>query len=322
MATGFESHLNVLHLGKQTDFNTPATPNIYLVGVTNHTARPEVTYHMPEGEKGLSAPSDLIQVTKRAVTLSIDVEPVYEQLHYLLEMIFGEVTPSGTGPFTRTYTAPVYSTVSPAFYTIGRGQSQLYYTYDSCAISSATFKYDSDSGFAATLDILAKNENVGTYTIITRPYGLTPIPVKSATLYVDNPASAFGTTQLAGVLRSAEITVNPGLHYKYLPGDINAQGYGQGKWQVSIKVTFEMKSTIKALYDEVLTTPPDVPFKNVRVAFDKDANNMLHFDLASVMKVDGDVWTDADGNVTLDMVFDGAFDDAAWFTVELTNNVA
>lgn len=324
MAVGFETHLNVVHMGAQTAWANTATLDTFLVGVTNHRARHDVNIYRPE-EVGLTAPSDLVQITRREVTLTLDVTPTYEQLHRILEMIFGRVTANdlsgvGSGPWERVYSAPINTSVDPVFYTIGRGQNNLFYVYDSCAVQQARFAYSMDNGFTATLDILARDETTGTYSSITRPEGYTPFPVLNANIYIDPATNAWGTTLIPGTLREATVSVNTNLHYKYFPGDIRAQGYGMGKWEVSITGTFEMNSTIKSLYDEFLTLPPDIPNKRVRLEFNKDSSHILEIDLYGTLAVDGDVWDDADGNVVINFRFDAAYDSPDWFKVRLVND--
>lgn len=323
MATGLESFLNVVHAGEQSAWGSAVTPDTYIVGVTEHRARVETTIHRPDNEHGLAGPSDLAQVTRRSVQLNITDEPVYEQLQIWLDMLFGKASPSGSGPYTRTYVGPLYEAITPQFYTFGRGQNGFYFTYPDTAAKTLEFRYSVDDGFILTATLLSSDQEPATWTAINRPAGLTPIPVLNAKVFIDLPSASPGTTEIPGVLRSATIHIDNGLHYKYFPGSERAQGYGTGKWDVYIQATLEMTSTVQNLYNEVLTAIPDLPERWVRLQFQKDSDHDLMFTLFGTLESSGDDWGDADGNVVWDVTFRASFAASGnWFETVLVNTVS
>ena len=322
MGTGKETHLNVLYLGEQTAFGSPVTPNVYIVGVTDHKARHETNVHRPE-EYGLTGPTDLVQMIRDSVQITATIEPVYDQLQYFYDMLFGKASPSGTGPYERTWVAPVTSTVDPMFTTVGRGQSGFFYTYPDVAVKTMDMKFSLDNGISMDLTMLATSESPGTFTAIARPTGQVPLPVLNTQIYLDLPTSSPGTTLLPATIREFTVHTDNGLHYKHFPGSVAAQGWGTGRWEVYIDATLEMTPNVVNLYNDVITSPPDIPERWVKIAIPHGSDYEYAITLFATVEQNGDSWDDADGNVVWNVRFNGAFAPSGnWYEVYLKNNAS
>ncbi len=250
----------------------------------------------------------------------------YEQVAHIFEAGIKTATPSGTGPYVRTYNYPYGGTTVNTIktYTIETGSSVV-----------AEDQYEGEFGFVESFElsgsfgeswmvssnwICRQMQQTAKTTSLSAP-SVNEALFPHTKLYIDASGGTIGTTQMTGVLMSAKINVTTGL--KVVPVGDGQLYYVDYKWtqpEITYSVTLELEDS------SVVADQRDNYRANSTLLFRlaiTDSTRILNLDWAGKYDTVGD-YTNSDGNttVTLDGHAVASSTDSLSFTAALTNGVA
>lgn len=250
----------------------------------------------------------------------------YEQVAHIFEAGIKTATPSGTGPYVRSYDYPYTGTSVNTIKT---------YTLETGSSTVAEDQYEAGFGFVESFELsgsfgeawmmssnwifrqMVQNSRTASLAIPTVNEALFP----HTKLYIDASGGTIGTTQMTGVLMSASVNVTTGLQIVPV-GDGNLY-YANYKWtqpEITFSLTLELEDSSVVADQRDSYRADDVLLFRLNIT---DGTRILNLDWAGKYDSVGD-YTDNDGNTTV--TFDGhavaSSTDSLSFTASLTNGVA
>jgi|GEM_PF-1369572 len=200
-----------------------------------------------------------VQGIKR-VGYSYTERMTFEDMAWWLQMILrGGVTPTSDGAATTPaypwIFLPTTATDVLSTCTVEGGDPGNVHRSHMLAVKSATFAFDQSANpyWKMDLDLMARGDDpLGGFTVLTDRVR-EPIRSAGTKLYLDEGATALGTTQLLGELRSGSITINNNLEEKVFSEDVDEihPDFGRGEQIVTAELVMEQKSRVRL--DDYLT---------------------------------------------------------------------
>lgn len=250
----------------------------------------------------------------------------YEQVAHIFEAGVKTATPTGTGPYVRTYNYPFGGTTVNTIktYTIEAGSSivgedvyEMEYAFVESFELSGSFgeswnmssnwigRQMSEASFTSSLSLATVNECLFPHT----------------KLYIDASGGTIGTTQATGVLMSASVNVTTGIQIVPV-GDGNLY-FAAHKWtqpEITYSLTLELEDSSVVADQRDAYRADSVQLFRLNIT---DGTRILNLDWAGKHDSVGD-YTNSNGNTTV--TFDGhtvaSSTDSLSFTAALTNGVA
>lgn len=287
---------------------------------------------------GWYGPSPVALQVSQSGEASFDMVATYEELPRIFNGMFTASASStdgavgGTsGPYKYYYEAPVVSTQASYTYTIEYGTSGAAYRAPGSVIKHLNIKGEAGGLWNMTADTVFPQLVVATTGLTSSGQladrTVNPIRMADTSLRIDNSTGTSSggyvavTTQDATLI-SFELDIESNRHMKTFAGSVYPTSWGDGKYEGSLKLTAEYNTYGKAVVDAMLSTAGSTTStvkKLIRIANTQTtgvatstATRAVNLDFAGVL-VDGtELFGDRDGNMTIDLTFNG------WFSTQLS----
>jgi tail tube protein len=232
----------------------------------------------------------------------------YEDINYWLEAIFGVVSPSGSGPYVRTATAPGSAAIAPRIHTLYYGDAAGgIFKLAGCVPSK--FKFDSNANEEATFDVEGFYKSVvsGASFASLSDRATTPITGNDLLTYIDAFGGTIGTTALATVFHSLSIEIDSKRDTKKFLGSLGPGGYKQPAWEIKTKLHAEYNTDSDDwLLAQIAASA--VFQKLMRFKFTQSANLIQQFDIAGTTEKSTKVFDEEDGVAAIDLEFTDTYE--------------
>lgn len=312
--------LIICQFGEETTWGSCETATRRMMGVTGCSLKIDDTVHHTE-EMGMLNPSELIAEVEFKGSGNIAADLSYEDIIIPLDNIFDEETAVGTAdPYTWTYTAPLLAAVVPNLYTLEYGATNA--EYEACGVLFTGFTIAGEAGGVWTGDfpfICKDIDDDSMAALNVRTVEL--IRMADTVLSVDAWDGTMGNTNVDATLISFELTLDTGRHTKTFAGDVQPLDWGETQWSGQLRTVLEFNASGKAIVDELLT--PVLVQRQIEI----EATSGAH--IATIQfcgtLIDGaELFTDRDGNITVDLLWDGTYNPTftGWLTITVLNAIA
>jgi hypothetical protein len=329
MAGSGSSLLDLLQIqiGKQTNFTTPlAAPTAKLMGVTNLTLPPGVTAMLHHDRRGSIAPGYLANVAEvRPEGIALEQLGLYEDSCYLLDNFFGEATPSGAGPYTRDYAAPIGAVPAPRILTMVYGDATNCYAANGLLASKLSIKGENGKPMTITAECIARD--IGTDALAALSDRTVNVAMGDhMAVYIDAWGGTIGSTAIAATAYAYELTIDAKRKGDIYLGALSAASYheddGAEGWTGSLKLSLELNAASKAQLDALIASTA-VYQRLIRLA-STSGTNVLRFDFAGMSEKAPDLFSDRDGVATFDVELTGMYNPTLgnWCKVQSVNSVS
>ena len=312
--------LAILQFGKETTWGVAVAATAKLMGVTEAALQP-VDKVAAIADLGTLAPSRRsVQVGQHGEgTFSLALS--YEDALYPLHGLFGAVDPTGAGPYTWAYAAPVDAAPTMQPFTVEYGATGASYRLAGALIPKATLTIAVGDVWRLTkAALLGKAISPVTLAALAdRTVEL--VRAADTKLYLDEWAGNIGTTEVQAALIKAELALDTGRHLKYFNA-FHPLAYGEARWAKSpLKLTLEFGATAKALVDSLLT--PLLVQRQIRLKATSGTKS-LQVDYAGTLTSGYELFKDRDGNMIVELNFEGEYNSnlGNWLEVTVVNSVS
>lgn len=311
--------------GKESSWGTGVTPTARFMGLESFTINPGVESKGLPDQRGSLQPQHHSEVARIAPGFSFESQLNYEDVNYWLEGMVGEITPTGSDPYTRTGAAPAGTQVTPRSQTIVHGGPNGAYGLvgaipTELAISLATAMEGRISGSG-----IAKNRQDDALESLS-DRTVTPVMGDHVTIYMDAWGGTIGSTELAALVFAAELSLSANRELSHRLSALTAGSWAGPKWSGSMKLTCEFDATtVNTLMDEFMAASPTAPFqKQVRLECVLDANHQLTLDFAGFSEGSPEAFGETDGIVSVEFNLVGEYNAALgnFFEYENINQVS
>jgi hypothetical protein len=323
-----EVDLFQVQAGEQTDFDTVAAPTVKLMGVESFDIDPIVeATHVPE-MRGDLTPAYQSVVDRANCEWTINGTIQFEDICYFLDNAFGEASPAGTGPYTRTYNG-AGAKPAPKILTLVKGSTEG--VYGVVGALATTLELTFEKNMRATYSVSGFGKQFDEDALATlADRAVTICHGNQVALSMDPFGSAAGTTTYPGVKTSATLSVDLARAVKEGLGSLNPVGWKQNKGEPGsnqLSVTLEFDATTGRSKDflDALKDATHTPFQRVmRLLATYDANHALRVDFAGFTEEAPSVFTDEDGIATLEFNFSAQYEATlgGWLQIVATNQVS
>ena len=301
--------LQEFQIGKETTWGTPVAPTAKLMGVDIDGVTLQAINEVERLRdlRGSLAPAFLVVQKRIGATGRLPFSAVtYEDFPYILDSLFGVATPGGAGPFTRDYSAPLATQITPRYNTFVYGDGTDVYGMEGGLVSRVVVSGEEGGPWKAECDLIG--EKVATDELESLSDRTVAVVMGDHTkLYIDAVGGTIGATEIASTAFSFSLTVTPSRQLKRHLGNLYpAVGYDL-PWDAELSLSLEFTATTKAYLDSVIASSLQ---HQVRIAATTGAGaaaKELRFDLAGVIREPPVIFTDREGLCTLDLVYDAIY---------------
>jgi len=291
---------------------------------------------------GWYGPSPIALQVSQSGEYSLDMVATYEEMPRLLNGLFSAVgTATGvstgvssggtSGPYSFYWEAPVSAPSTSHTYTFeyGAAGSTHVYRAPGSVIKHMNIKGEAGGLWNMTVDgfsqmIVASScgFSSGASAELLADRTVNPIRMADTTLRLDgstgnSTGSLVAWTTLAATLISFELDVESNRHPKLFAGQVYPGDWGDAAYTGSLKTTLEFNANAKTIVNQLLSTAGTVSnttqqtvkklirLRNVQGSSMGTKSAILDF---SGVLVDGaELFGDRDGNMTVDLTFNGFF---------------
>lgn len=325
-----DSELDLMQVqaGEQVGFLTGVAPTVKLMGVENFEVTPIVeSEHIPE-MRGDLTPAYQSVVNRANAEWSLDGTALFEDLCYFLDMLFGEASPVGTGPYVRTYNG-AGPKPTPKIMSMLKGSSEGVYGIVGGIANSLelTFEHNAKMTYSVA-GFGQKVEEDALVTLADRSVSI--IHGNQAAVAIDPFAVAAGTTPYPGVKLSGSLSIDIARGLKEGLGSLNPVGYKQAKGdpssnKLNLSLEFDKTTGYSKDFLDALIVATHEPFKKVtQLLFTLAATEIMEIDFAGFSPTSPVLFSDADGIATLEFELAAHYEATLsnWLKIVMTNQVA
>ena len=313
---------NVLQSAFQTAFGTAvATSTVKLQNVSSFKLRPEFETRALDQLRGTLAPTHQTTLDHYAGSASFEVsDESFEDVNYWLEALFGTATPSGAGPYTRTYNAPTTSGVTPRFMTLQYGQTNEVWQLQDASVASLTLSGANNTGVQVGGSIIGGKVVAGALQSLADRTAITRMSGCMASVSIETwSGSTF--TALANSAFSWELSINSNREYRGYLGDCTPTAHHDQKWNGQLKLSLELNDTTDDHLIAMLGAASAILEKQVRITYTTGTSTGLRsmvINFAGHSMQAPEMFPDRNGVTTYDLVLDGVYNPTLtnWLTIE------
>lgn len=318
--TGLAFKLNQMQLGKESVWGTAVAATRKL-GIQEGTFKPNIQ-NDPVQEMGTLAPAVDVDVTYKDGG-EIEVKGILniEDFQYYQDGMLAPATPSGAGPYARSWVSAHRVAYAPNSYTIEFGQVGGYYKAVGCLVSKLEITGKVKEWLMVTVTFIAKEVSVlVSFAALADPI-YTRVRGADCNLYID--AVTPKTTLITGTMIEMKVSFTTNVHNKPYMGQLGPAGFGIDGWEADGEVKVEFTSAMKAQVDAIIGAT-DAVKRFVAFAMARGSQTQ---DLVLSAAWDGSeqtMWEDENGNqaIVLKMLPFHSPTLGGWFTAASSTNIA
>lgn len=313
--------------GTQTVFTTAVTPTVAIRGIEEmplkSTNDVEVIGDMTQALAG----GDIGIVNGLAADGSMKGWACYEHLPYWLDNLLGRATPSGAGPYTRNYAAPITTAPAPRILTLVKGDATVgAYRLTGGLLSNFTMRLEPKKRMAINGDLMGIQLSPTTLAALTPLAAVNvimPSHVGATGLKWDAWGGTMGTTTLANcTLRYMELNIKPDRKSRWCIGNLAAQDYTESPWDGTLKLGLEFNATTKTDVDAIIGGT--LTQRQFQATISPSAGLSLLVQFAGTVVDDLEIFSDDDGVVTVDLTLKRTYHAtfANWLKMTVINGIS
>ncbi len=318
---------NTIQLGREVDAGTAvAATSIWRGPAVDIEDQTETV--MVQEDTGLLLPGTRSYRPKSQAVLAMpETELTFEQVLHLLEAGIKTATPAGTGPYTYTYSFPTSTTLNTIkTYTLESGNmfagdaNEMAY----CFVEEMTFSGAAGEAWKMSATWRGRQKGTTTMTGALALVATEEALFSKTKLYIDAPAGTHGTTNKAGVLTAANISIKTGVVPVWTAdGSIYFYAHKFVRPEITFSLSFELENVGGVLAAErAAWVAGTLRLIQLDCAGSSVARN-FKIDLVGKYTSFG-TYNNQDGNTVVEASGMATFDatDTEYCTITVKNNVA
>lgn len=274
-----------------------------------------------EEQRGTLNKTYLAAILQKGGEWEAEMYGTYEDLLYPLFGSFGVVSPTGAGPYTWTFNAPLASAWNAQSYTFEYGYDISTVQAAGCLIDKFSISGEASAEWKAKVSGFYKTHTTnGSLTggISNRTVEVVLTPV--TTLAIDPAGTTPGTTAYANTLISFSYEVETGLKPVYTAGTLEPSAFVYESFVPTLSMTLLYTSAVKSWMSSVLNTGA----ASVIQLKSTSGTKSVEIDYSGVMTDNYAVYGDKDGAEIIELKFTPLYDSGLANTskIVVVNSVA
>lgn len=305
-----EKALMQWQLGVESAFGTAVVATTKLMGISaDSTLKPIVEASAVQEQRASLQSQYNVTVDKTGAEGSLSGALTFEHIGYILDSLFGTATPSGAGPYTRTYIAPVSKPTSKML-TLFHGSALDAKKLISAIVNELTITAESNAVTTFEAGLIGHSIVDGSLASLSD----STVQVAHAnqlTMFLDAYGGTIGTTPIVPTVFKLEASFNQAKFARYGLGSQTPKGHNQGMMEGDgnqLKVSMELDTASIAWLDTVLTATGYAAWRPLlRFKWTIDANYSLQLDWSGFCPEAPEIFPDADGIAQVEFTLNGFY---------------
>lgn len=292
--------LQQVQIGKESTWGTAVTQTREL-SVTSFELQPEQEI---KKRRSLSKRTPTkANIIKTGGSATSEHDATYGEAAVIFDSLFGTATPSGAGPYTRTYAAPEGSNPARSFYTLALGDSNNVKSLLGGLASKLVISASPSDGVKFAVDWVGKviaDDTLDSVAADTNHVDILPQHLAISLGSLGGSLTALGCDAI-----SAELEIDTATTVRNGLGSVSGCDHNYGN-ELSIKLTVTAtgdNAVIEPLYEAHLGSTPSVSYQDVQVQFTESANNDLLLQMPMFLDEPPVLFEDEDGVAAVTLVF-------------------
>lgn len=317
--------LQGIQAGKQTLFGTAVTDTVKMMAFQKFRLNPIVDGQVLEDIRASLQPGFLQVVKAIEGAAAGDFFGTYEDINYALEAMFGEVTPTGAGPYTRNGQHALGTAPTLRKQTLYHGDATGTYRLTGAIGSTLALKFARNDVLKGSMQWKGQRITTGTLAALS-DRTVNPIMGDQCKVYVDAWGGTIGTTAIDDTAFSAELSFQNEIIWDRSFNSLYPVGYFLNKAKPDrcrLKLSLEFDAVSKAYVDEIIVGTAHQ--KQIRFDYNNGANLRARFDFAGVAtKAPSAIYDYENGLGKVDIEYQGMYNPtlANFFKYSTINSVS
>lgn len=297
---------------KEVTWGTAGTATVRVRGIEDFTIKPDNKTERLMDRRGLAVPSHHSRVLQTGVIAEESGALLYQDCIYLLEALFGNVAPTGAGPYTRNYSAPIGTFATLISYSRYYGDpADQAGIARGLTLQKLNISGDSNSLVRYKATWVGKSADTGTANMVAEA-SVAEIAIEGVLvagidtlLYIDAWGGTIGTTQISTTAMSFELDIDTQRSVKRYLDNKAPLARRQPRFDGTLKLAFEANTTALTYADALVDMSDNVQYQ-VRLKMTSGAD-ILQFDFAGVAEEAPELYTDMDGDASVEFELKGKY---------------
>lgn len=314
--------LQQVQVGEEVTWGTPVAATAKLMGIEEISLKPVAESELLPEIRASLAPGYISTLLRVGGEGEFNGGLLYEDICYWFDNLLGEATPTGAGPYTRNYTAPIGTKPTPKILTVIYGETTGgVYKLSGGLVNELTIKGESGSYFTVEGSLIGKDVTTGSLAALS-DRTINPVHGAHGKLYIDAWGGTIGTTEVLAAHYAFELKLTSGRATKRHIGSLTPDGYKEDRYDGELKLTLEFTSAVKAYLDAILA--PGLFQRQIRIKCSNTASYDVALDFAGFSEEAPQIFNDQDGVATVEMTLKGQYNTALgnWFKSTVINQVS
>jgi hypothetical protein len=317
--------LTQVQFGTESTFGTAVAGTAKMMGVESVKFTPLYETEFAEDLRGSIAPATLAVLNKVGGELQIDGFLTYEDCGYYLDGVLSQATPTGSNPYTRTYTGPTSTIQTPRIQSIRYGTGSDIYLAEGCVLNELTVSGENNAKLKFSAKYIVQQFTGGASFAALSDRTVTIVNGNHVAVYVDAFGGTVGTTLISNTAYSFTWTINAARVLKHYFGSPIAGAYEGNTYSSTLALDLEMNATSRAYLASIYAATPALYQRLIRITADDTANRRFRLDFAGTLSDGPELFDDRDGVLTAKFNFTATPDPgsfANWLSISNINQVS
>lgn len=310
----------------ESTWGTPVSPTVRLMGIS------KAAKMMPDNKTGVYEDvrngfqgSGLVGLEQIGGKADLPMMATFEDLPYYFDNAFGQASPTGTGPYVRTYQLPTGSITAPRILTLVHGNSQTgggVYTLPGALITQLKMSVKIGGPAQLTASFIGKQVDTSQSLQSLSDRTVTTVMGQPWVVYLDTWGGTIGTTQVTATVVAFDLTVDLVRQVVRSVDALAPDTWEQTDHKVALDLVLRFNATTKTQIDAYVAQTAAIQ-KQIRLK-QTNGTQIAQFDVAGTMTKNNNIYDDQNGVLTTTMGFEGTYNSslANQFKASITNSVS
>jgi len=316
--------LLTIQAGRETSWASAVPATVQLLGLDSFNLLPLVESELKPDLRATQVPAYAAVINKIAARADFAGQWLYEDSCYWLEGLMGIVTPTGSGPYTRTYTAPQSNSgvASPRLFTLYKGDNTDAYRMVGGLVSELTFNAASDGIGQVSGKLLGQQVQGGAVLASLADRSVNVVMGDHLALYLDAWGGTLGATPLTASSFAYTLHIDTRRRLRHFLNARTPGAWLDSRWSATLALRLAFNASTKPVLDNLLAGT--LQQQQIRLEAINGLGASARLDFTGTLLTSPKLYDDESNQSTLHLTYAATYHPtfANWFKARVVNNLS